>query len=282
MYETDNGIGPPARPSYRLPERGPLRDLSLYEDLIADGVATANSQGGVIDHVTARRMALWLVAQQQPPDFARGLIRFAQSGAVTRALKLQLANYARSAGFPHRSKAARLREYTVARGTDLGPVGTDFGAICDQIDQADAMLAGLRERTREGRGTPEPTRPDTAGQPITLARHDPDSRTVTLVLDAATASIAMFAIAAHADEREAHVREVERFGRSLPEDSYGRRNRQDIAAHETQVAARLRAVEQAYRTAIDHDTTYTLPEPTKTSRSPEHQPERQTDLEAEP
>jgi hypothetical protein len=73
---------------------------------------------------------------------------------VTRALKLQLTNYARSPGFPHRSKAARLREYTVARGTDLGPVGTDFGAICDQIDQADAMLAGLRERTREGRSTP--------------------------------------------------------------------------------------------------------------------------------
>jgi hypothetical protein len=30
----------------------------------------------------------------------------------------------------------------------------------------------------------------------------------------------MFAIAAHADEREAHVREVERSGHSLPEDSY--------------------------------------------------------------
>ena len=281
MYETDNGAGPPARPGYRLPERAPLRDLSLYEDLIADGVAAANSQGGVINHVTARRMALWLVAQQQPPDFARGLIRFAQSGAVTRALKLQLANYARSAGYPHRSKAARLREYAVARGTDLGPVGTDFGAICDQIDQADAMLAGLRERTREGRSTPEPTRPDTAGQPITLARHDPGSRTVTLVLDAATANIAMFAIAAHADEREAHVREVERYGRTLPEDSYGRRNRQDIAAHETQVVARLRAVEQAYRTAIDHDT-YRPPDLTQMPRSPENPSSRQIDLEAEP
>ena len=282
MYETDNGIGPPARPSYRLPERGPLRDLSLYEDLIADGVATANSQGGVIDHVTARRMALWLVAQQQPPDFARGLIRFAQSGVVTRALKRQLANYARSPGFPHRSKAARLREYTVARGTDLGPVGTDFGAICDQIDQADAMLAGLRERTRQGR-TPEAAQPDTgAQQPLVLARRDPDSRTVTLVLDAATANIAMFAIAAHADEREAHVREVERSGRTLPEDSYGRRNRQAIAARDTRVAARLRAVEHAYHTAIDRDTAYRPLEPTRTFRSPELQADMQIDMEAEP
>ena len=168
MYETDNGTGPPARPSYRLPERGPAPGPFPVRALIADGVAAANSQGGVINHVTARRMALWLVAQQQPPDFTRGLIRFAQSGAITRALKLQLANYARSAGYPHRSKAARLREYAVARGTDLGPVGTDFGAICDQIDQADAMLAGLRERTREGRGMPEPARPDTAGSSPSL------------------------------------------------------------------------------------------------------------------
>ena len=48
------------------------------------------------------------------------------------------------------------------------------------------MLAGLRERTREGRGTPEPARPDTIDQqPLALARRDQDSRTVTLVLDAA-------------------------------------------------------------------------------------------------
>ena len=283
MYETDNGAGPPVTPGYRLPERGPHRDLSLYEDLITDGLRAANSRGDVIDHITARRMALWLVAQRQPSDFARGLIRFAQSGAVTRPLKLQLANYARSPGYPHRFKAARLREYVVARGTDLGPVGADFGAICDQIDQADTMLAGLRERTRQGRSTPEAAQPDTgAHQPLVLARRDPDSRTVTLVLDAATANIAIFAIAAHADEREAHVREVERYGRSLPEDSYGRRNRQDIAAHETRVAARLRAVEQAYRTAIDHGTAYRLPDLTQTFKSPESQPDRQSALEAEP
>jgi hypothetical protein len=92
----------------------------------------------------------------------------------------------------------------------------------------------------------------------------------------------MFALAAHADEREAHIREVERSGRSLPEGSYGRRNRQAIAARETRIAARLRAVEQAYRTAIDHDTAYTPPEPTRTLRSPELYADPEIDMEAEP
>ena len=105
---------------------------------------------------------------------------------------------------------------------------------------------------------------------------------VSLVLDATTANIAMFAIAAHADEREAHVREVERSGQNLPEGSYGRRNRQAIAARETRVAARLRAVEQAYRTATEHDTAFTPPEPTRALRSPELQPARQIEMEAEP
>jgi hypothetical protein len=58
--------------------------------------------------------------------------------------------------------------------------------------------------------------PETDGPRITaLARHDPDTGTVTLVLDA-TANAVMFAIAAHAHEREAHIREVEQFGQSLP------------------------------------------------------------------
>ena len=92
----------------------------------------------------------------------------------------------------------------------------------------------------------------------------------------------MFAIAAHADEREAHVREVEWSGRNLPEGSYGRRNREAIAARETRVAARLRAVEEAYRTAIERDAASTPSEPSRALRSPELQAGRQIDLEAEP
>jgi hypothetical protein len=179
----------------------PARDLALYERLIDDGIAVADSRGGVIDHVTARRMAIWLISRPQEPDFTRGLIRFARSGAISHALKTQLRNYARSTWYPHRPQAARLMEYTVARGTNLGPIGTDFANICDQIDRADEMLTGLRDRIRD----------------------------------------------------EAHVREVEQYGQSLHEDSYGRRNRQAIAARETRVAARLRAVEHAYRTAADPD-----------------------------
>ena len=69
----------------------------------------------------------------------------------------------------------------------------------------------------------------------------------------------MFAIAAHADEREAHVRVVERFGQSLPEGSYGRRNRQAIAVREMRVAARLRNAERAYWMAIERDVVFGPP-----------------------
>ena len=129
----------------------------------------------------------------------------------------------------------------------------------------------------------EPAWPDTDGQQIiAVARRDPHSHNISLVLDATTANIAMHAIAVHVGDREAHIREVEHYGQNLPEDSYGRRNRQAIAARETRVAARLRAVEQAYRTAFEHDTAYRQPEPTRTLRSPERQPGTRMDLEAEP
>jgi hypothetical protein len=97
-----------------------------------------------------------------------------------------------------------------------------------------------------------------------------------------TASIAIFAIAAHADEREAHIREVQQFSKTLPEDSYTRRNRQAIAARETRIAARLRAVEQACQTALDRDTAPTSPQPARAPHSPEHANDKAIGFEAEP
>ena len=114
---------------------------------------------------------------------------------------------------------------------------------------------------------------------IAVAGRDPESQTVSLILDATTANIVMFAVAAHADEREAHIREVEQFGQRLPEGSYGRRNREAIAARETRVATRLRAVEHAYRAAIERDTVLTPPELSRICRAPDHAADREIELE---
>jgi hypothetical protein len=81
-------------------------------------------------------------------------------------------------------------------------------------------------------------------------------------------------MAAHANEGEAQIGEVERYGQSLPEGSYGRRNRQAIA-RETRIATRLRAVERAYRMAIDRDAVFSAPEPARACRSPEHAADRE-------
>ena len=164
-------------------------------------------------------------------------------------------------------------------GPDVGPIGENFAAACDQLDRADTLLKDLHDRARHGQAHPERTRPEIAEPgPVALAIHNPETQTVTLVLDTATANAVMFAIAAHADEREAHIREVESYGQTLPEGSYGRQNRQAIVTRETRVAARLRAVEHAYRMAIERDATFTALEPTEECHSPEHEVDREIEL----
>jgi hypothetical protein len=233
---------------------GGLPDLRLYERLIDDGIAAADSRRIAVDHLTARRLAIVLASRPQQSEFSRGLLRFIRTGAVTRPLKVQLRNYARSGIHPNRAEVTRLYRYCIERGEDLGPVGPDFGSTCDQIDRADVTLAGLRDRVKHRRGLPEPTWPEVDGpQVVALARQDPHTQMVSLIMDATTANITMFAAAAYAGDREAHVREVKQMGDKLPEDSYGRRNRQAIAARETRIATRLRAVERAYKVAIERE-----------------------------
>jgi len=269
--------------AYRLTEHGPLPDLPLYERLIEDGLAAADRRYSAVDHITARRLAIWLAARPQDRDFACGLVHFAETGGISPVLKTHLRVHARTPGYPDQPQAAQLLRYCAERGPNVSPISPDFGRTCDQIDRADVMLAALRDRARQGHATVEQTWPEIDGpQILALAGRDAETGTVSLILDATTANIAMYAIAAHADEREAHVREVERYGQTLPEGSYGRRNRQAIAAREARVAARLRAVEQAYRTATERGTAYAPSELTRILRFPELQAAPEIDMEAEP
>jgi hypothetical protein len=256
------------------PQAGPAPDMSLYQRLIDDGVAEARRRGVAVDHLTARRLAIWLAAQPQPPAFAEALAHFTQTGAFSRQLLEQVRDRARSPNSPYHSQAARLLHYCVSRGPDRGPIGADFAAACDQIDQADTALADLRDRVKRGVKPPE----QASRAIIAHADLDPRTRMVTFSMDETTAGIAITAIVAHAGDRETYAHDVLQFSQGLPQGSYGRQNREAIAAREAQAAARLRNVERAYQIAMGHAAA-AAPEPATTHGDPGQVADREIELE---
>ena len=216
---TDNGTAPAPSHDRRVPADQLLPDLALYERLIDQGTAVADAQDCPVDHVTARRLAIWLATRPQQPTFAQGLARFINTGAIQRDLRNQLRLHARSASYADHAQAARLLRYCVDRDTEPGPVGPSFGAACHQMDRSDLMLAEARDRTwhTSGRRSQEAEQGTERPGITALARYDPDGQTVTLVLDAATANTAIYALTAHAQEREAHLREIQLHAQDLPE-----------------------------------------------------------------
>ena len=129
------------------------------------------------------------------------------------------------------------------------------------------MLADLHQRARQVRAEPaqalagDLTAPRSSPWPTATPAARPSALSCTLP----PPTPPTLAIATHADEREAQIREVEQVRRQPPgRASDDRRNRQAIAARETWVATRLRAVEHAYRTRSAHSM-YEPPEPTRSS-----------------
>lgn len=82
---------------------------------------------------------------------------------------------------------------------------------------------------------------------------DEEADLVTMVLDPKTAAVVMYAARLMASDMEAHSREVLDVAGKLPEGSYGRQNREEIASRRGRVARRLRVLERAYQDVIDKE-----------------------------
>src|ERR1039457_3071890 len=161
MPKTNSRQGPAAGPGDRLPDGGPLPELSLYERLIDDGIVAADGRGSTVDHLTARRLAIWLAARPQEPVFALNLGRFAETGMINPTLKMQLRMRARSGTYADRSQAARMLAYCIGRGT--GAIGEKFGPARRPDRPPGGIAPRPHDRARHGIPLPEQDWPETDG-----------------------------------------------------------------------------------------------------------------------
>ena len=84
MSAADGSAAALPGPAGQLPGDEPYLDLAQYEQLIALGTADADARNRPVDDITARRLAIWMAARPQHPVLARGLARFARTGAISR------------------------------------------------------------------------------------------------------------------------------------------------------------------------------------------------------
>ena len=218
MPETDNA-GDAASRGYRLPQvlsgsqTCPCTRISLTAvslKLMAGGAPSIMSPPGgwLSGWLPGRKHRCSPRASPGSPRPERSARRSRHSCASTRAPEP-----ARTSRRPPGSCATAS-----AGAPPSGRSARTSAALADQIDRADA---DVRPASTSGPGT-APAYPGRPGQRPTdpgssrWPAGTPRARRSSLILDATTANTAIFAITAHADEREADVREVQQFGRSLP------------------------------------------------------------------